>query len=298
MGKISGKSKVLEFYFEHDGIQEWFENKTVKYGDGFVVTFSLITKQKELQLHLEKRVKQEVEKNEQNQRILFQQSKLAEMGTMLHMIAHQWRQPLNTLTLLFNIFIKKSQKNSLSWDEKNDLKESFFNQIDYMSKTIDDFSSFFKPSYEKSTFEICDVVDETISLLQASLRNEKIDLQIDCQQSLECFGYKNELKQVLLNLMNNSKDSLSQVSQKEKYIKISTYKQNQTLCIEIEDNGEGIKKDIVENIFDPYFSTKTEKNGTGLGLYMSKVIIQEHMDGTLSIESTKQPTRFLISLKN
>ena len=293
----SGKSKILEFYFEQDNIKEWFENKIVKYDDGFVVTFSIITEKKELQLHLKQRVQEEVEKNQKNQRLLFQQSKLAEMGSMLNMIAHQWRQPLNNVSLIFNNFFKKFQNKKLTTMEANRLASDFQQQIFYMSKTVDDFQNFFKPTKEKSTFTFANIVDETVSLIMPALEKERITVSVTCEDTLVGSGYKNELMQVLLNIINNAKDSLHESTSENKYIKIVVTKKDQNISILCEDNGGGVDEKFIDHIFNPYFSTKTEKNGTGLGLYMAKTIIEEHFRGKLEVQSTQGITRFIILLQ-
>jgi PAS domain S-box-containing protein len=293
----TGKPKILEFYFTHDNIKEWFENKAVKHNNGFVVTFSIITEKKQLQLNLEKRVNEEITKNNQIQKLLFQQSKLAEMGMMLNMIAHQWRQPLNNLSLIFNNIILKFQKNQLTMSETNKLKNNFHNQITYMSKTIDDFRDFFKPTTQKSTFRILNIINETVSLIQPSIKKEKIDLSVDCENFIEYFGYKNELQQVLLNIINNSKDSLCESTSQEKYIKIIAKKVTNDIIISCEDNGKGIDANIIDNIFNPYFSTKVSKNGTGLGLYMAKTIIEKHFNGNITIQSNNNSTIFVIKIR-
>ncbi|QOG12737.1 PAS domain-containing protein [Arcobacter sp. FWKO B] len=292
----TGKPKILEFYFAYDNIKEWFENKAVKYNNGFVVTFGIITEKKQLQLNLEQIVNEEVAKNNQNQKLLFQQSKLAEMGMMLNMIAHQWRQPLNHISLIFNNIILKFQKNQLTISEANELRNNFQNQINYMSKTIDDFKDFFKPTKQKSLFEISKIINETIDLIKPSIKESRINLIVDSENLIEYFGYKNELKQVLLNIINNSKDSLLESKTKEKYIKIVAKKVDNNIIIKCEDNGRGIDTNIIDNIFDPYFSTKISKNGTGLGLYMAKTIIQKHFQGTITIQSNNNSTIFIIKL--
>ena len=292
----SGNSKVLEFYFEHDNVNEWFENKIVKYEDGFVVTFSVITEQKELQLHLEKKIQEEMEKNKKIQTLIFQKSRLEEMGSMISMIAHQWRQPLNTISLVVNNILSKYKNQKLTPKSADKLKYEFKQQIYYMSKTIDDFQNFFKPTKEKTNFSINNSIIETIGLLTPLFKKHRITFSLQATEIIHLFGYETELKQVFLNLINNAKDVLIENKISNKQITIKLYKDREKIFIYCIDNGGGINKRIINNIFDPYFSTKNHKNGTGIGLYMSKVIIEEHFKGNLDVENIDQGAQFSIIL--
>ena len=235
-----------------------------------------------LNTNLEQKVKEEIEKNKHQQTIMFHQSKLAEMGMMLNMIAHQWRQPLNNISLIVNTIILKQKKEKLNADDFNKLKDDFQKQIIYLSNTIDDFQDFFKPKKEKELFNIKNIILNTCSLLKPLFDKKQIKINIEVNEQINYFGYKNELSQVLLNILTNSKDALSENSIKDKFIDIFLIENENNLIITIEDNAKGIDKSILEKIFEPYFSTKSSKNGTGLGLYMSKIIINEHFNGEIS----------------
>ena len=227
---------------------------------------------------------------------MFQQSRLAQMGEMINMIAHQWRQPLSTINgLIIVMDIKKSKENL----ENKLFLEEEFNEIEsltaHMSDTIDDFRDFFKPEKQKIKFQLKDNIEHAINLVRPVLSYENILISTEYQKNIELLGYPNELGQVIVNIINNAKDALlidTENKKKEIYIHLST--NNQSIILSIEDNADGISDELLPHIFDPYFSTKSEKNGTGLGLYISKMIIEEHMGGELSAENTSMGAKFSI----
>lgn len=239
----------------------------------------------ELTQLLENRVKEEVEKNAQKERILFQQSKMASMGEMISNIAHQWRQPLQAI----GITTQKLQV--LQWTQggvkENDIDEMVTKvsaQLEFLSKTIDDFRSFFRPDKEKGFFHLDRCIKKTLSILDATLTNKGITLE--CKfEPIELYALENELTQVLINLIKNAIDILVEKQFEHKYIKITTNMENEFAIISILDNGGGVPEDIKEKIFEPYFTTKHQSQGTGLGLYMSHEIIHKHLNGILSVEN-------------
>ncbi len=250
----------------------------------------------ELNHTLEKRVNDAIEKNRQNEQILMQQSKLAAMGEMIGNIAHQWRQPLTRLSLIIqNItiayendklnkaFIKKSEKSALD-------------QIEFMSDTIDDFREFFAPNRDKELFCIEDILKEALKLQSASIKHNNISLNLEMQHCLKVYGYKNEFAQVILNIINNAKDAFIERNIKNRKIWIKTFKEDKNINIVIIDNAGGIEKENINSIFEPYFTTKFKSMGTGIGLYMSKVIIQKHMNGSISVENVKDGAQFIIKI--
>ena len=238
---------------------------------------------------LEKRIKQEIEKNQKQQQILFQQSKLAAMGEMIGAIAHQWRQPLNTLGLNIQLLVDDYLDNKVDEKYMLNFEEKEMTIIQFMSKTIDDFRNFFIQDKEKTKFKLKDVVNEVTHLIDKQLKNHNITLIIKADES-EVEGYKNELKQVILNLINNAKDAILEKNTPNGKIEIIVF-QNK---IKIKDNAGGIPENIKNRIFEPYFTTK--ENGTGIGLYMSKIIIEEHMNAKLYYEDNDMTT-FVIDFK-
>lgn len=249
-----------------------------------------------LNLMLEHRIEEESRKRMYNEQILIHQSKLASMGEMIGNIAHQWRQPLTQLaTILVGIELKY-ENNKLSQKTLcEDMREAE-GQINFMSKTIDDFKNFFLKDKTKTKFSIKECVDNAIVLIKSSLKNNMINYEIKIIQDSEILGYKNEVSQVLLNLLANAKDILLEREIKTPFIWITISRQKEYAKITIEDNGGGIKHQLLEKIFEPYFTTKHASAGTGIGLYMSKNIIEKNSGGNLKAENTKNGALFTILL--
>lgn len=254
----------------------------------------------ELNEKLEERVFESVKKIREHEEMLLLQSKSAIMGEMLEMIAHQWRQPLTSIgmisnNMLFNIII--SEENELDKEIfKNEL-EDINKQIKYLSSTIDDFRGFFKESKEKEKVLIEDILQKSISLTKKQLEQNSIEIEvINTCSNLVINTYKNELTQVLLNLMYNAKDAFESQDIRDKKIILECFLRDENLIIELKDNAGGIDKDIMTKIFQPYFSTKKEKNGTGLGLYMSRIILQRHLAADISVRNENGGAVFSISM--
>ncbi|WP_310441365.1 PAS domain-containing sensor histidine kinase [Sulfurimonas sp.] len=248
---------------------------------------------KELNQTLEKRVRDEIAKNEDKQRVMFWQSRHASLGQMLANIAHQWRQPLTELSLaMFNI--KKSAQN----DEVDNISK-FYDESKYiiknMSQTIDDFTNFFSPDKEKHYFNISESIQEAIGLLESIINDEMITIKTNFED-IEVLGITNELTQVMINLINNSKDAFIHNSILLREIAITTRVENDFALIEVQDNAGGIAKENIEKIFEPYFTTKHKSRGTGLGLFMSKMICEQGLGGTLDVKSRKNTTIFSIKI--
>jgi len=248
---------------------------------------------KELNLTLEQRVNDEISKNEDKQRVMFWQSRHASLGQMLANIAHQWRQPLTELSLaMFNI--KKAAKNE-NLDDVSQFYDDSKNIIKNMSDTIDDFTNFFSPDKEKYYFNISDSISESIGLLDKIINDEMISIKTDFID-VEVLGITNELTQVIINLINNSKDAFVHNSILIREINISTKKEDGFAIIELQDNAGGISKENLEKIFEPYFTTKHKSQGTGLGLFMSKMICEQGLNGFMDVKSKKGVTSFIIKI--
>jgi PAS domain S-box-containing protein len=248
---------------------------------------------KELNMTLEKRVEEEIAKNEKKQRVMFWQSRHASLGQMLANIAHQWRQPLTELSLVI-FSIKKAAENKNSNDLIKFYDESK-NIIKNMSNTIDDFSNFFTPQKEKHYFNVSDSIKESIGLLNKIIDDEMISVKTNFID-IEVLGVKNELTQVIINLINNSKDAFTNNAILIKEINISIKKESGFVVIELQDNAGGISKVNLEKIFEPYFTTKHKSRGTGLGLFMSKMICEQSLNGTIDVKSKKNTTTFSIKI--
>jgi len=245
---------------------------------------------------LEQRVIQEVEAHSQKQKLLIQQSKMAEMGDMLSMIAHQWRQPLNQMSYVI-MNIESSYEYKELTKEYLDTKVKEANELlEFMSVTIDDFRNYFRPDKEKELVSVSDVIRTSVGLIQNSLDISDIKLELIFHGKDLTHIYKNEFIQVILNLIKNAKDALVQNKIKNPKITIVCRSHNDKLTVDICDNGGGVDENIQEKIFEPYFSTKDNKSGTGIGLYMSKMIIQEHLNGKLSVSNFKDGACFKIEI--
>ncbi|MBU3015993.1 PAS domain-containing protein [Poseidonibacter lekithochrous] len=263
-----------------------------------------ITKIKVSQEELKLKVEDEVKKNRDKDRILIQQSKLASMGEMLGNIAHQWRQPLNNVSLILQ-FLRDNYKNEAVSSEKLDKFMYRANtHIEYMSETIDDFKNFYKPSKTQNEFCIKECINTLLHMVKNQYESEDIKIEFN-SNNLIITNYENELKQAILNILNNAKDALltkiSKMSKEEKnkfeaLIKISLIQEDKNIRIEILNNGGNINDEIIDRIFEPYFTTKFEHQGTGIGLYMTKSIIETNMKGKIEVLNINDGVKFIITL--
>jgi len=247
--------------------------------------------------NLERLVKKEIEKNKEQQFHMLQQNRLSLKGEMISMIAHQWKQPLNNLSLINQVLILRYEDGELDDKTIQEFEKDSTTQIKQMSQTIYDFTNFFSPEVNSKEFYLKDIILQSINFLQPILIKENIKIHINIKKETEILlkGYPNELGQVIINILNNAKDVLKERDIKNRKIWIITDIIKNEIHILIKDNGGGIPIDIISKIFDPYFSTKS-KNGTGLGLYMSKMIIEEHMSGKLLASNSSNGARFEIIL--
>jgi len=243
--------------------------------------------------NLELRVKEEIEKNRAKDRILENQTKLAALGEMIGNIAHQWRHPITRLSLIM-------QNIKSLYDEKKLTREIFLryytqslDQIDYMSETIEDFRNFYKEDKEKSLFDLENAIKNACKIANASTKHEGINVSIKATNKFDILGYQNQFSQVILNIIQNAKDALEENQIKKPIIEINLWKKDHKICISIEDNAGGIKLENLNDIFNAYVTTK-QKNGTGIGLYMSRTIIEENFNGKLYVKNTDAGAIFTI----
>lgn len=212
--------------------------------------------------------------------ILVQQSKMAAMGEMLGAIAHQWRQPLSVISIASTGVKMQKEMEILSDEFLCESMDSINDSVQYLSRTIDDFRNFFSPNKVKTNFDMERVIEKTFKLIKVQFENNCIQA-IKNIEHIKLFGVENELLQVLINILNNAKDQIVISGVKEKYVFIETKKVNDSMVLTISDSAGGFKEKDVEKLFDPYFTTKEAYHGTGIGLYMSKEIIEKNMGGTL-----------------
>ena len=248
----------------------------------------------ELNESLEIKVQKEIEKNREKEQLLVQKSKFIALGEMISNIAHQWRQPLSELSsILMYIKFKQSIK-ALDENTMNQKLQEADKVLDFMSHTIDDFRNFFMPKKEKEEFYLNKVVDVVINIVSSTLKNYDIRLEIDIDEKIVLKTYLNEYEQVLLNIINNAKDVLIEKKIENPYIKIRAQEEVNHIILTIEDNGGGVLVEPKGKIFEPYFTTKENSNGTGIGLYMSKIIVDKNMKGKLRVKNTKDGAKFAI----
>ena len=257
----------------------------------------LIKEEKEINETLEKRVFEETSKQKEQEQLLIQQTRLAAMGEMIGNIAHQWRQPLNALGLVFQNLKFSYEIGELNDEVLNRTVDKAEMLTKNMSKTIDDFRNFFRPNKAKEYFDINKSVLDAISLVESTFVHHNIKLEKDFkEEKIDVFGFPNEFSQVILNIISNAKDALIGNKIENPMIKIETKVEDDYAYISIKDNALGIKDEIIHKIFEPYFTTKDEVQGTGIGLYMSKIIIEKNMNGKIYLENTHEGANFIIKL--
>ena len=301
-----GESSVSLTYriLTKDGEPYWVFSHAIFLRDDFGAVTALygyiydITPLKASEQELSQRVAQEVHKNREKEKLLIQQSKLAAMGEMLGAIAHQWRQPLNHVSLLLHfvrdLFVA-GKLDELSMRKYVDEAKA---QVAYMSQTIDDFRNFYQPSKDKSRFDVKEALLGAVEIVKRQLMHHEIALHVE-GESCEILGYENEFKQAVLNILTNAKDALLLKRERapfQAHITLTCKTHNQGITITLCNNGDPIEEGIMERIFEPYFTTKFETQGTGIGLYMSKTIIEENMKGRLEAFNTEDGVCFALFL--
>jgi PAS domain S-box-containing protein len=298
-----GHNSFEWLYTRGDGSILWCDitlTKIIIDGEVFIHgVYRDITKKKELDKHqemfqslLKDKVEEEVQKNREKDKILLQQSRLAQMGEMISMIAHQWRQPLSAISAASGSIEFKASRNKLNNEIAQELSRKISQYVQHLSSTIEDFRNFFKTNKSQQKVSLHQLVASTINIVQHSIENKNIELITHYEKELIVNTYANEVQQVVLNIIKNAEDVLLEKRVQEPQIKIIVDEKT----ILIEDNGGGIDPDIMDKIFEPYFSTKDEKDGTGLGLYMSKIIIEQHCHGALRVTNTNKGALFSITV--
>ena len=245
-----------------------------------------ITKQKQLENEI-------LEQEE----LIIAQSRQAAMGEMIGMIAHQWRQPITVISMGANNILVDIDLNEANEDSFKQEASNILEQTEYLSKTIDDFRNFFRPNKEKDKVKVQDVILEAKQIMGKSLEYHNVTLSIEESDAKPIVTYSRELLQVLLNIFKNSKEAIDLRNIKDGYINVNIEDIKDRVAINICDNGGGIPDEIIKKIYEPYFSTKGKKTGTGLGLYMSQTIINKHLKGTIKATNTNDGVCFKITIK-
>ena len=261
IGEIKNKHKNGNIYNEHLIIQSVLDsnNEPIYY----VASFLDITKQKLTE-----------EKLTQREKLLIQQSKMAQMGEMLENIAHQWRQPLSVITTSATGLKVQQEFSVLTNEELIESLDSIVKAAVHLSVTIDDFRNFYKNDKEKKSFNLRVAVEKSLTLLSSKFKNQEIEIKIEVED-IEIYGFENELIQVFINILNNAKDELVKQDNQNRLIYIFAKKEKENISISFQDNAGGIKKELLAHIFENHFTTKEQEDGTGIGLYMSKLIIDK-----------------------
>ena len=269
----------------------------------------------ELNMTLQERVRTEIDKNRKQEEIIHNQKKLADMGNMISAISHQWRQPLNALGFYVQDITDALGAGEADLNYAQKFEEESMNIINHLSTTIDDFRYFFQPDKDATELKTVDEIYSLLRLTLAQLQNSHISVSLICRckdkefisenlnEKPECDcnesvvkGYAGEFKQVMANLIYNAIDAIKSAGIKNGRIAVEITSKDQKLIIKVSDNGGGIPEAITGNIFTPYFSTKKDNKGTGIGLYMSKAIIEEHMNGKIRFENIPSGVCFIIEL--
>ena len=251
----------------------------------------------EMMNNLENKIQSEITTRTNQEKLLIQQSKLAAMGNMLGNIAHQWRQPISEINAVLMDVEAVARFDTLKMEYLFNHIKKCYGITEHMSSTISDFQNFFKPSKEKEFFDVYDVCLSAISIISASLKYYNIKLTFDINEKCKVYGYPREFAHAILNIISNSKDVLNERNIENKEIQINIKTGKKFVLIKIEDNAGGIKDENIDIIFEPYYTTKHASKGTGIGLYMTKMIIEDNMDGYVNVENTQKGALFTIKLK-
>lgn len=306
-GEFINRKKNGDYYWENARISP------VKDQEGNIINYIAIKENitekkkideqlKELNRTLEERVTQEIRKRRHQEHLLIEQSKLASMGEMLGAIVHQWRQPLNALGLLLQDIPDAYEYGEIDQTYIDSIVAKGLVQIQYMSSTVDDFRNFFLPSKKRIPFDVIDAIGSSVSLVYPQMKSNCIEISVKhgSKQTIETLGFPNEFKQVVINLLANSRDAILEkrkipdFKDKVGYIDVQVYEEKEFVAVDISDNGIGFNDNDTSKIFESYFTTK--QHGTGIGLYMSKKIIEENMDGSIIASKGEHGAVFSVKL--
>lgn len=271
----SDQLKLLEIGdYTHD-IPEEFLNRKDDLGDFHNAILSI-----------QMEMKKEADSNREKDILMIYQSKQAKIGEMVGNISHQWKQPLNTIKLILMNLYDDYKLNELTDEEFGETIEKLKKIVENMAVTIKDFTDFLKPNREKTEFDLKESINMALTLMEASLNFNSINIEMDLDKNLKIIGYQNEFSHVLFNILNNARDATLESSADKKSIHIRGYMDGDNVVLEVTNTGNPITEETLPCLFEPYFSTKGEK-GTGIGLYISKIIIEQRMNGRIEIENTE-----------
>ncbi|WP_294960634.1 HAMP domain-containing sensor histidine kinase [Sulfurimonas sp.] len=236
------------------------------------------------------------EKDAQKDEMLEQQSRLASMGQMIDAIAHQWKQPLNSISMMSDMLKEDFDNNIVDSTYIKDLDETMHMQVDHMVSTLHEFRTFFRPSVKNEEFTVLNAMQSVQILMKDELILQNILLDIEIDELIKIFGNKNEFKHLLINLINNSIDAFNDKDISHRKIDIRCYEESNNIYIEVEDNAGGINNEVIQDIFKANVTTKPEGKGTGIGLYMSEQLVKKN-NGTINVFNTDKGAFFIIILQ-
>jgi PAS domain S-box-containing protein len=237
-----------------------------------------------------------VEEMRRQEQLLIRQGRMAALGEMIGNIAHQWRQPLNTLALIIQELPWYYNRNQFSKEYLEANVTRAMQVINHMSKTIDGFRNFFEPDKEKVTFRVSEVLAQTVSIVEAAFNELSLEIEVHADPEVFAYGCPNEFSQVILNILVNAKDAVLDRKVESPRVVLRLFRENGRAVLTISDNAGGVPPEIIDRIFDPYFTTKGPDRGTGIGLFMSRTIVEKNMNGTLSVRNTEQGAEFRIEV--
>ena len=267
------------------------------HNDNLLLLDEIADKNKQLKVfnqEMQRLVSEEVKKNLEKQHMMELQTRHAQMGEMIAMITHQWKQPLSVIQTLGTLLKMKYALGKLNEDIFTEKMDNLLKQATHLNQTVNDFQKFFTPSKEKVLFDIKETIISVLSLIELEYGLQNIKIILNEEASVSVFGYANEYNQVILAILQNAKDALIQSDQNHMQISICIQQKEDRSLLTIEDNAGGIPSEIIESIFTQYTTTKDK--GSGLGLYIAKSVIENNMHGKIWVENTKEGALFSIWL--
>ena len=245
---------------------------------------------------LDQRVRTEIGKRKIQESVLIHQSRLAAMGEMIGAIAHQWRQPLNAISLVLQNMRLQHSHGALTDESMARMQDKAQLLVQRMSLTIDEFRELFKPGKKAEAFNLARAIRTTVDIMDGTLMGHGVSLTLECDEAIELVGVNGEFSQVMLNLLSNADDALQTRRPDAPRVTIRAQRRGDRIVVEVEDNAGGIDPSLLEQIFEPYFSTKNEHKGTGVGLYLSRMIVESNMHGRLTVLNVGEGARFTLDL--
>ncbi|MHC3994995.1 7TM diverse intracellular signaling domain-containing protein [Thiomicrolovo sp. ZZH C-3] len=255
-----------------------------------------LAKLREFNDELQAKIALKVDELREKDRIMILQSRQAAMGEMIENIAHQWRQPLNQLSLIQSNIFFEYELGHLDEKKMQTYQEQSETLMEYMTHTIDDFRTFFMPDREREDFCICGAIEKVLELFRPTLNRYNIGIDLKCEDRPVTLGHENEFSQVMLNLLNNAKDAMLEHGTKKPQVTIRVQTGGTMIMVAVCDNGGGVADEIIDRVFDPYFTTKFKSQGTGIGLYMVKTIMEKSMNGSVSVHNRGAGACFILEL--